>query len=211
MKADQPKTVKKLNILYVRVSTLDQTTDRQKVEERKYDLVIEDKCSGTIPFFQRPGGKQIFDYIQKDLIESLAVWQIDRLGRNLRDVINTIHYFSERKVCIQFVSQGLRTLEADGKENPISKLMISILGTVGEMEKNLIRERQLDGVKLAKARGVYRGRKSDTKEDTLKFLSKEKNRKALDYLKKGYKAFEAAKLAGVHQNTVTKIKKLANV
>lgn len=86
--------------------------------------------------------------------------------------------------------------------------MISILGVVGEMERTQIRERQIEGIKLAKLRGIYKGRVKGSKEDTLAFLSKEKNKKALDYLKKGYKAVEAAKLAGVHLNTVTKIKKL---
>jgi DNA invertase Pin-like site-specific DNA recombinase len=145
------------------------------------------------------------------LLESLSVWQIDRLGRNLRDIINTIHFFSERKICIHFISQGLRTLEADGKENPIATMMISILGVVGQMERAQIKERQFQGIALAKARGIYKGRKPETKDDALKFLSKDKNKKALDYLKKGYKAKEAAILAGVHPNTISKIRKLAHI
>ena len=48
-----------MNILYCRVSTLDQRTDRQKVSEANYSLVVEDKCSGAIPFFERQGGKEI--------------------------------------------------------------------------------------------------------------------------------------------------------
>ena len=87
--------------------------------------------------------------------------------------------------------------------------MISILGTVGEMERNQIRERQLEGIKLAKARGIYQGRVLGTKEDVHKFLDKPKNKKALEYIRKGYKLTEAAKLSGVHINTMTKIKKLA--
>jgi len=86
--------------------------------------------------------------------------------------------------------------------------MNSILATVSEMERCQIRERQLEGVRLAKARGVYKGRLSGTTEGVLAFLSKPKNRKALEYLKKGYKMNEAAKLAGIHINTITKIKKL---
>ena len=90
-------------------------------------------------------------------------------------------------------------------------MIISILGVVAEMERNQIKERQLEGIKLAKARGVYKGRKSDTAEDVLTFLSKEKNKKAAEYLKKGFKGSEAAILAGVHPNTVCKIKKYLNV
>ena len=80
-----------------------------------------------------------------------------------------------------------------------------------EMERGQIRERQLEGVRLAKARGVYKGRIKGTKEDILQFLSKPKNRKAIDYLKRGMSLTETGKLAGVHINTMTKIKKLGIV
>ncbi|MBK9318174.1 MAG: recombinase family protein [Bacteroidetes bacterium] len=145
---------------------------------------------------------------EKGALKSLSVLSIDRVGRDIRDLMNTIYYFNEKKIPIKFLSQGLTTLDGAGKENPISKMIISILGIVAEMERNQIRERQLEGIKLAKLRGVYRGRSEGSKENVLKFLSKGKNKKALLYLKKGYKANEAARLAGIHINTVTKIKKL---
>ena len=196
-----------MKVLYVRCSTIDQKTDRQRVSEKDYDLVIEDKCSGAIPFFEREGGKEILMYINKGLLTSLAVWQIDRLGRDLRDIINTIHFFNEQQITITFVSQGLATLGPDGKENPIAKMMISILGIVGEMERVQLKERQVEGIRIAKLKGLYQGRKEGSKEDILTFLSKEKNKKALELLKKGYKGVEISKITGIHINTVTKIKK----
>ncbi|RZK25335.1 MAG: recombinase family protein [Flavobacterium sp.] len=200
--------VKKAKVLYVRVSTADQKTDRQRISESEYDLIVEDTCSGATPFFERDGGKQILKLIEKDALGALEVWQIDRLGRNLRDIINTIHYFTERKIAIRFIAQGLCTMDEDGKENPISHMVIAIMGIIGQMERTQIRERQLEGIRIAKLKGAFKGRKKETKEDTLQFLSKPKNQKALEYIKKGYKAVEAAKLAGVHINTITKIKKL---
>jgi DNA invertase Pin-like site-specific DNA recombinase len=197
-----------MNILYCRVSTLDQNTDRQRINEKDYDLVVEDKCSGAVPFFQRDGGKQIMNLIHKGASINLSVWTIDRLGRDLRDIINTIHYFTEKRISITFVSQGLNTLDKNGKENAISKMMISILGVVGEMERSQIRERQLEGIKIAKLKGTYKGRISGSTEDTLTFLSKKKNKDALVLLKKGYKAVEVAKICNLHLNTVTKIKKV---
>ncbi|NDA63226.1 MAG: recombinase family protein [Chitinophagia bacterium] len=149
--------------------------------------------------------------VEKGALTSLGVWQIDRLGRDLRDIINTIHYFVEKKISINFISQGLTTLDENGKENPISKMMISILGIVGEMERVQIKERQLEGIKIAKLKGAYTGRKKGSKETTLDFLSKEKNKKAVDYLKKGYKVTEVAKLTELNINTVSKIKKLAAI
>jgi len=197
-----------MNVLYCRVSSIEQKTDRQRVNESDYKILIEDKCSGSIPFFDREGGKKILRYLDEDLISMLSVWTIDRLGRNLRDILNTIHFFTHRNIPIVFLSQGLRTLDENGKEDPIAKLMISVLGTVGEMERAQIRERQHEGIQIAKLKGVYKGRREGTKEDTLSFLSKPKNKKALKYINKGYKLTEVAKLAGVHINTVTKIKKL---
>lgn len=197
-----------IKVLYCRVSSIDQKTDRQRVNENEFDLVIEDKCSGVIPFFEREGGKEIKKLIDNNIPFKLSLLSIDRMGRDMRDIINTIHYFTEKQLPIHFIGQGLTTLDVDGKENYISKMMISILGTVSEMERQQIKERQFEGIKLAKLKGKYEGRKQGSKEDVAQFLSKEKNKKALEYLKKGYKAKEAAKLAGVNINTVTKIKKL---
>lgn len=199
-----------ISILYVRCSTVEQKTDRQRVNETQFDKVIEDRCSGAIPMFERPGGIELKRLIDNDVVKSLSVWQIDRCGRDLRDIINFIHYCTERKVTIQFLSQGLTTLTEKGEENPIAKMMISILGVVAEMERKLIRERQLEGIELAKLRNVYTGRKKGTKEDVLKFLSKPKNRKALELLNKGYKGTEVARIVGLNVNTVTKIKKLGS-
>jgi DNA invertase Pin-like site-specific DNA recombinase len=198
-----------MKALYCRVSTLDQKTDRQKVNEKDFELLVEDKCSGAIPFFARQGGQEIKKLVDNGILESLSVWQIDRLGRDFRDIINTIHYFNEKQIAINFISQGLITLDQNGKENPITKMIISILGIVGEMERVQIKERQIEGIRIAKLKGSYTGRRKGSNEDVLTFLSKDKNKKAVEYLKKGFKVGEVAKLADLHINTITKIKKLA--
>lgn len=197
-----------MKVLYVRVSSLEQKTDRQRVKEDEFDLVIEDKCSGSIAFFEREGGKEILKLIENEVLTSLNVWQIDRLGRDLRDIINTIHFFTEKQIPIHFISQGLTTIDKSGKENSITKMIISILGIVGEMERNQIRERQMEGIRIAKMKGKFLGRQKGSKEDVLKFLSKDKNKKALELLKKGYKIVEVAKITGLHYNTVSKVKKV---
>ena len=199
-----------MNILYTRVSTLIQNSDRQLKSQKYCDLVIEDKCSGTIPFKEREGGKKIFKLLENNEITSLSVHQIDRLGRNLIDILNTITYFNNKGVCINFIQQGLKTLNEDGKENSISKMIISILGVVSEMERNLIRERQLEGIAIAKAKGVYQGRREGTTESGLTFLNKSKNKKAVELLENGYKQSEVSKIIGLHPNTVSKINKINN-
>jgi DNA invertase Pin-like site-specific DNA recombinase len=131
--------MKSISILYVRISTADQKTDRQRVNESNYDKVIEDTCSGSIPMFDRTGGIELKKLIDAGVVGSISVWQIDRCGRDLRDIINFIYYTAQRKVPIHFISQGLVTLDDKGEENPISKMIISILGVVAEMERKLSR------------------------------------------------------------------------
>jgi DNA invertase Pin-like site-specific DNA recombinase len=169
---------------------------------------MEDKCSGSSPFFERPSGSKIKELCDEGVLTQVSVLQIDRLGRNMLDILNTIQYFSQKGVSIHFISQGLRTLEEDGTENPISKMMISILGVVSEMEKNMISERRNEGIKIAKLKGVYKGRRSDTTEDPLKFLNKPKNQRVIEYLKKGYRGSEISKIVGVNPNTISKVKKV---
>ena len=197
-----------MKVYYVRVSTVDQKTDRQRINEKEFDLVVEDKCSGSIPFFEREGGKKIKQLLDKKIITSLSVWTIDRLGRDLLDILNSIQYLSERGIRIHFIQQGLISLDDEGKENPISKMIISILGIVAEMERKQIKERQKEGIELAKLRGVYKGRVQGSKEDLRTFLSKPKIAKTIEYLKKGYKASEISKIVGVHVNTITKVKRV---
>ncbi len=197
-----------MNILYTRKSTLEQNSDRQKVNAKDYDMIVEDACSGDVAFMDREGGKKIIKHVEKGRLKLLAVHEIDRLGRDLRDILNTLHYFTQHKVPVLFINQGLKTIDSDGSENAITKLIISVLGIVGEMELKKIRERQAEGIAVARALGKFTGRKLGSREDTLKFLSKPKNKKALTLLKDGYKATEVAKIVGVHQNTLTKIKRL---
>jgi DNA invertase Pin-like site-specific DNA recombinase len=197
-----------MKVFYVRVSTLEQKTDRQRVNDKDYDLVIEDKCSGSIPFFEREGGKKINQLIEKGILTSLSVWTIDRMGRDLLDVLHTIQFLSGKGIRIHFIQQGLISLDDEGKENPISKMIISILGIVAEMERKQIKERQREGIELAKLRGVYKGRVNGSKEDIRVFLNKPKVAKTIEYLKKGYKASEISRIVGIHVNTITKVKKI---
>jgi len=197
-----------MKVLYIRTSTIEQNSIRQKQNKDETCKIIEDKCSGAIPFFEREGGKKILELTEKGVVDEIIVHEIDRLGRNLLDILKTIAFFNTKKVNIEFKKQGLRTLNEDGTENDISKMVISILGVVAEMERKMIRERQLEGIAIAKANGVYKGRNKGTKESTLQFLEKAKNKKALKLLNEGQKQINVAKILGLHPNTVSKINKL---
>lgn len=198
-------------ILYTRVSTLFQSTERQGAKLNDYDLLIEDKCSGIIPLFERDGGKKLKKLIEEKKVEKIIVHETDRLGRNVLDILNTIEFCNEHGVCVFFRQQNLRTLNEDGTENSIAKMVISMLATFAELERKIARERIAEGIALAKAAGRYKGRLKGTKEDMLVFLSKPKNKKALELLKKGYKGKEIAKILDMSINTITKIKKHMNL
>ena len=197
-----------MNLLYTRISSVDQNSQRQTQNTKDFDFVIEDRCSGAIPFFERDGGKRIEKMVFKNQVTKISVHQIDRLGRNLLDILNTIAFFNKKRICIHFIQQGIKTLNDDGTENPISKMIISILGVVAEMERNLIKERQAEGVAIAKANGVYKGRSKGTTLSNLDFLNKPKVKKAIGYLNTGMKGVEIQKLVGLHPNTISKIKKI---
>ena len=200
-----------MKVLYVRVSTFDQKTDRQKAEQSEFEMVIEDKCSGSIPFFQREGGKKIWTLIEKGMVESISCHSMDRCGRDLLDILSVIRFMNEKLIPMIFIQQGLRTIDDKGKENAISKMMISILGTVAEMERSRIRENQKEGIELAKLRGVYKGRRKGAKSDIQKWIQKPKIAKTIEYLKKGYKSSEISKIVGVHVNTITKVRKVVSL
>jgi DNA invertase Pin-like site-specific DNA recombinase len=196
-----------MKVLYTRISSISQNMDRQLVNKSEFNYLIEDRCSGSIPFFER--GNDILKLVNKKAITSLHVISIDRLGRNLKDILHTIEFFTAKRIPIHFISQGLTTLDSQGNENTVCTLMIGILASVAQMERSQILERQMEGIKIAKLKGnVFMGRKPGTKEDTLSFLNKSKNKLALDYIKKGYPLNEISKIVGIHANTLTKIKKL---
>mgnify|MGYP003111092180 FL=1 len=196
-----------MKVLYVRVSSETQNTERQRVNKDDFDLLIEDRVTGAIPFLERPGGKKIKKLVDDGYLTELNVWSIDRFSRDLKSILETIEYFDEKNIPIKFINQGIQTLNEDGTKNHIASLLINILGSIAQMERSQIRERQYEGIQLAKARGVYKGRANGTSEDTLTFLSKPKNKKAIDLIKKGYKNIEVSRIVGLHPNTITKIRK----
>lgn len=195
-------------VFYVRVSTQEQNTDRQIfTREIKMGVtIVQDKCSGSISFAEREGGKKVLS--MSDLKE-LHVHSIDRLGRNSLDILQTIQTLTKKGVNVISEKEGLQTL-IEGKENPIAKLMIGILGTLAEFELNRIKERQAEGIAAAKTKGKYNGRPVGSAEDDEKFLSKYP--KVVKALKNGESVNSIAnsKIMNVSRMTVIKIKKILN-
>jgi DNA invertase Pin-like site-specific DNA recombinase len=196
-----------MKIIYTRTSTIDQKTDRQRIHEKDYEIVIEDKISGSVPFFDRPGGIKIYNLLNEGKITSLSVWQVDRLGRNLLDILSTIKTFTNKKININFIDQSLNTLLADGTENPIATMFISMLGCISEMTRNQILENQRQGIQIAKLKGTYRGRKAGSNEDIMEWAKKEKVSKVQKLLKKGVSFKMIQETLDCSPNFINKVKK----
>ena len=133
---------------YVRVSTVEQHTDRQ-LAGITLDKVFEDKCSGKDT--NRPQLTACLEYLRDG--DTLYIHSIDRLARSLRDLLDIVQGLLARKVSIKFIKEGM---EFNGdKPNPTQDLYLNILGAVAEFERQMIRERQREGILLARQRNAY--------------------------------------------------------
>ena len=137
---------------YVRVSSVDQNTERQ-LDGVELDRVFTDKASGKD--VKRPQLQAALEYLREG--HTLYVHSLDRLARNAEDLLRIVRELTERKVTVEFIKSGL-TFSGD-TSSPMAKLMLTMLGGFAEFERGLIRERQREGIVLAKARGAYKGRK----------------------------------------------------
>jgi DNA invertase Pin-like site-specific DNA recombinase len=136
---------------YIRVSTYDQNPERQ-LENINLDRIYSDKASGKD--VQRPQLQALLDFIREG--DTMMVRSMDRLARNLDDLRRIVRMLTQRGVCIEFKKEQL---VFTGEDSPMAKLMLSVMGAFSEFERALLRERQREGIALAKKRGVYRGRK----------------------------------------------------
>ena len=161
------KTSKK--IAYIRVSSVDQNTDRQveSIKAQSPDKVFTDKCSGKDT--KRPQLEAMLSYIREG--DTLVVHSLDRLGRSLDDLRKVVTDLNSRGVVVQFLKENL-TFTGDDSDTSLSKLMFNMLGAFAEFERSLIRERQREGIALAKKAGVYRGRKPSLTAEQARDLRK---------------------------------------
>jgi DNA invertase Pin-like site-specific DNA recombinase len=136
---------------YVRVSSFDQNPDRQ-LEAVSVARIFTDKASGKDT--RRPELDRLLAYVREG--DVVVVHSMDRLARNLDDLRRIVQDLTRRGVRIEFVKEGLTFT---GEESAMANLMLSVLGAFAEFERALLRERQREGIVLAKQRGAYRGRK----------------------------------------------------
>ena len=149
---------------YIRVSSFEQNPERQ-LDGIKLDKTFVDKASGKD--VARPELVALLNYVREG--DTLIVHSLDRLARNLDDLRRLVQQLTQRHIRVKFVKENLNFT---GDDSPMANLLLSVMGAFAEFERALIRERQLEGIALAKQRGVYKGRKRSLTPQQIEELKK---------------------------------------
>lgn len=179
------------HIGYVRVSTVDQNTERQ-LDSITLDKVFTDKCSGKDT--NRPQLKALLEYVREG--DEVHVHDISRMARNVSDLIELIKQMNSQGVTVRFHKEGLTFT---GEQNAMQELMLGVLGSVYQFERSMLLERQREGIQKAKEKGVYKGRPQQIDRE-----------KVLELLAGGLSIRKTAAQLGISVSTVQRFKASAN-
>ncbi len=171
---------------YIRVSSFDQNPERQ-LEQVQVNKVFTDKASGKDT--QRPQLEALLTFIRQG--DTVVVHSMDRLARNLDDLRRLVQKLTKQGIRIEFVKENL---SFTGEDSPMAHLMLSVMGAFAEFERALIRERQREGIALAKQRGAYQGRK--------KSLSSQQVATLLQRTQQGEQKSKIARELGISRETL---------
>jgi DNA invertase Pin-like site-specific DNA recombinase len=164
--------------------------------------------SGRVRFTERKSAMRLLEDIKDGKIREVKVLRIDRLGRSVQDIIETINTIHSYGVPITSISEGITTLDDNGKQTPTTGLLINVLSSLSEFFYHQNREKTLLGVELAKKQGKYRGRKPNSTEDVQKYLNKSKIIKMRELLKQGNSVRSITRVLNCSSNSVYKLKKV---
>lgn len=147
-----PATPRGQRVGYIRVSSIDQNTDRQ-LDDIDLDKTFTDHCSGKDT--DRPQLKAALEHLREG--DELVIHSMDRLARNVEDMRRLVRELTSKGITVRFVKE---TMTFTGDDSPMNQLMLTLLGAFAEFERSMIRERQREGIVIAKAKGgKYKGRK----------------------------------------------------
>lgn len=139
-------------VAYIRVSSVDQNTDRQRFDGVKVDKTFTDKCSGGSR--NRPALMEMLEYVREG--DTIVCHSIDRLARDLQDLMHLVQALTGRGVGVRFMKEALTF---DGNASPMQTMILQVMGSFAEFERALIKERQREGQIAARAKGKIPGRK----------------------------------------------------
>ncbi|MEZ8103415.1 recombinase family protein [Vibrio bivalvicida] len=141
---------------YIRVSSFDQNPDRQ-LDGIATDRNFIDRASGKS--IERPQLEEMLQFVREG--DTIIVHSMDRLARNLDDLRTLVRNLTSKGIDIQFCKEQLTFTNND---SPMSQLLLSVMGAFAEFERALLKERQKEGIEIAKRQGKYRGRKRSLDE-----------------------------------------------
>lgn len=147
---------------YIRVSSVDQSTERQENQLTGFKLhrCFTEKVSAKDT--NRPQLLEMMAYAREG--DTVIIHSMDRLARNLDDLRKIVKELTSRNVKVQFLKE---CLTFTGEDAPMSNLLLSVMGAFAEFERSLIKERQMEGVAIAKAKGAYKGRRRSMTDDRI--------------------------------------------
>ena len=178
------------NVGYRRVSMDTQNLERQLVG-LEIDKMFDDFCSGKN--VERPQFTAMMQYLRDG--DTLHVHSLDRLGRNMNDLRNTIEILQQRGVAVLFHNENIKF---EGKSlNPINNLLFNLMCSFAEFERSVLLERQKEGIAVAKLQGKYKGRRPA--------LSSEQNIEVKNLIALGVSKTRIAKQFRISRETVYQI------
>lgn len=201
-------------IIWSRVSSLSQDNKRQvsnlkQVATEKgwrVKRVFEEKVSGTVKSTERKTFNKILEYTEQNNIKLVLISEISRISRRVVDILTVVDTFHRKGTAI-YVQQFNMTSMEDGKENPVVMLLLQMMSIGAEMENNLRKTRQTEGIALAKLQNKYKGRITGGLANKEKQL--EKYADVADLLEKSDLSIRRiASITSRSINTVRKVKEL---
>lgn len=197
-----------MKINYIRVSTGTQSKEVQEFNLSSEYKVFKEVVSGSIAFAERTEGAKIIQLVKEGKVEEILIHDISRIGRNNLDILKTIEFFTLNNVNLISRREGLSTM-IEGKANPIATLIIGILSTLAQHERERLKERQREGIDKAKLKGVYKNNGGNRKEETLEeFSAKSSTKKILKFLNEGNSLRRTALLSSCSLGKVQKVVRL---
>ena len=200
--------------LFIRVSTDKQDYQRQILElnefcrKKNYEVTetIATKITGTKTFQEREDLQQLFKSAASKRFDKVVVSEISRIGRNAKDIRNTIDYLHAKKIAVVFRNLGgLESLDDRGDESFVTNIIIAIYSELAQEEKRILSDRIKSGLVNARHKGKQIGRPEGKQEDEV--LLKKYSRLSAD-LRKGLSLSQCQKLHDVSRNTAIKVKRL---
>ena len=198
-------------VLFARVSTNIQDYDRQINEltglakRNGWEIAASfaEKISGAKRNAERTELVRMVEFVEANNVDKIVVTELSRLGRDTLQVLEVIELFNQKKISLYIQNYSIETLTEDGKVNPMSQFLITILAEVARMERKTIKERMDSGYQNFRANGGLVGRKQGYRKSDE--VMKEEYAEEIRLLKKGYSLRNVSKLTHTSVNTLRKL------